>query len=213
MNKKILIICAIVVSIFGAAQLGCSNVNRPTHDSAILRALPANCIWGYAYRCKDMVVCVNALKRIGKNRTLSAMKEYAAQVGDGRDPMDGEKLLLVCRILFINEKGWQTPALGQPVPANDWKYAEQYPLFPIAISEGVPFLLINGYRSGGMSRDMTPDACIQDCEKLSIRSQLIPEGNYKKAAEELINSKYFQQLYVDPKWKEIMTAEIRAQAQ
>ncbi len=125
--------------------------------------------------------------------------------------MQGKKVLLVCRLLFFNSGGWRTPRLGHAEPDVDLRVAERFPLFPMALSHGVPFLLVRGYASGGHSED-TPERCVELCETLSLITADLSEEGFQKAAPDLIESEAFQALYLDPKGRREAAAMILGQA-
>src|SRR3974390_1128656 len=115
------------------------------------KLLPKNCVSAEHYRCKDMVDCVNSFRRIGKDESLSLMTEYIqARRKAGDDYKEELKLLFVCRLLFVNTDGWKPLMLGHPVPEVNPDVANEFPLFPIALSDGLPFNLVNGYAGIGV---------------------------------------------------------------
>jgi len=78
----------------------------------------------------------------------------------------------------------------------DWRVCEKYPLFPVAMSHGMPFLLIAGYNGSGYSDD-TADKCLQLCEALPLIPRDLSDGDYEKGAQELVESDDFKKLYLD----------------
>jgi hypothetical protein len=159
-----------------------------------------------------MVRAVNRLRAMGKEQALAALRNHLRTVGTTGDPMQGKKVLLVCRLLFANPAGWHAPRLGHPEPDVDLRTAERFPLFPIAVSRGVPFLLVRGYASGGRSED-TPQKCVEFCEGLSLITADLREEGFQKAAGDLIKTDLFQGLYLDPKSKREATEMIMRQAE
>jgi hypothetical protein len=159
-----------------------------------------------------MVQCVNGLRRLGKEKALATLREDLRLNGISGNPFVEEKLHLICRLLFVNPDGWKSPRLGQPSPDIEWNVAEKFPFFPIALSDGVPFLLINGYESSGFTSD-TGAACVNLCEHFSIITNDLPQKGYKKAAQDLIKSEPFKQLYINPEDREQMAKSIMCQAE
>src|SRR5262245_4229523 len=90
-------ICASVTSFY-------PPVPAQNRDDAMLDRIPM--VAGRRYRCEEMVRVVNYLRKMGKEKSLSALRQYL-----GRTRNHGE-VLLVCRLLFVNPKGWQPPILG-----------------------------------------------------------------------------------------------------
>src|SRR5215469_15800166 len=68
--------------------------------------LPGNSIYALTYRCNDMVQCVNTLRHAGKIESLQALQEYTRNHPRGNYPLQDEKLIDLCNILFINPEGW-----------------------------------------------------------------------------------------------------------
>jgi hypothetical protein len=143
-----------------------------------------------------MVQVVNHLRKLGKERSLAVLREYLLTKATNKEVFDSEaneKVLFICRLLFVNPKGWQPPGLGSPGPNFNAQVAKHFRLFPIAISNGVPFLLIRGYELGGNPEHATD--CVQHCEGLSLIEKDYPLAGYEKAARDLIQTDSFYQLY------------------
>jgi hypothetical protein len=167
----------------------------------------------YLYTCKDMVQCVNGLRHLGKEQALLTLKQYVQSIGpSGVHPEQEEKLLLICRLLFVNPNGWKFPRLGQPSPDINWDEAEKLPYFPIALSDGVPFLLVNGYMTGGWTSD-TGFACVKLCEHFSIRTNDLSDKDFRLAARHLIESDSFKQLYTNSEDRRRMMDSMMFQAE
>lgn len=173
----------------------CSSCLKST-TATIGKLANAPRIEGNSYNCNDMVSCVNSLRRLGKTEALSSLRAHIRQNGQTGDPREESKSLLVCRLLFDNPAGWKPPRLGAPSPDVNWKIAGEFPLFPIAWAQGVPFLLLNGYQSGGFTSD-TGAACVKICEGLPLISTDLPDSGYVEAAEALIVSERFRRLYTN----------------
>jgi len=175
-----------------------------------LRNAPA--ILGNSFRCDQMVLAVNSLRRVGKAHALTVLKEHLRQFQETGEPRQQQKLLLVCRLLFINPKGWAPPKLGQPFPEVDWQVAKEFPLFPLAVSHEVPFLLLRGYGSGGFTSD-TPARCLEICATFPIRETDLSETGYVEAAKALVGTSALQNLYSDLSSRSIAVEMILEQAE
>jgi hypothetical protein len=160
------------------------NAVLPT-GVAMLRTTPA--IDGYIYRCSEMVQVVNYLRQLGKDKSLALLREYL------KSDLENAKVLIICRLLFVNPKGWAPPRLGAPVPVVCEVDAQNFPLFPIALSDKVPFLLVNGYRLGGVGEPASE--CLELCEGFSIIQSDYPLMGYEKAAKALAHNESFRKLY------------------
>jgi len=180
-----------------------------TNAVALLSNAPA--IQGEWYRCGDMVRVVNCLRRLGKEQALAVLKYHLHQNGPGGPPSQEFKLHLVCRLLFVNPQGWKPPRLGHPLPGIEWKTAEQFPYFPLALSKGVPFLLLRGYASGAFTSD-TGENCVKMCEGFALITADLPENGFPEAAQALVHTEAFQKLYSTDGLKEA-TRMVLAQAE
>jgi hypothetical protein len=169
--------------------VSCFTLLLPSQElnesSARLKKAPS--ILGDTYQCGEMVDLVNHLRRIGKNRSLASLRKYLASGGED------DKVLVICRLLFVNPKGWDAPVLGKPVPDISEDAAKKFPLFPIALSEGVPFLLVKGYSLKGQPESAAK--CLQRCEGFVLVKEDYPSAGSEKAARALTKTESFRQLY------------------
>jgi hypothetical protein len=194
MNLRILMVVACACLPVGAWCADPSPSPEPRLDTSIVRMAPP--ISGFQYHSDAMVASVNGLRQLGKEKALAVLKEYHREIGDAGDPGERKKLHLICRLLFVNPQGWATPRLGHPSPEINWSQVEQFPLFPLALSDGVPFLLVNGYSAGGYTTD-TPEKCIQLCEGFSLVTADLSATNHLDAAIDLVQSDKFKRLYAN----------------
>jgi hypothetical protein len=184
-------------------------VGQTTNVASLLNNAPP--IRGDEFRCDLMVCTVNSLRHLGKDRALTVLRNHLLENDKYAAPDQWTKILIVCRLLFINTNGWQPPRLGQPVPDVDWKVAGQFPLFPIALSHGVPFLLVRDYDEGGFTSD-TADKCVKLCESFPLISADLPDQGFEDAAQDLLKSELFQKLYLTRDSKEGADSMILEQA-
>lgn len=154
------------------------------------------------YRCGDMVQTLNALRRAGKERSLAALREYAHA-----DPGSDDKIVVICRLLFVNPQGWKPPSLGGVEPPVNQTALKRFPLFPVALPNRVPLLLVKGYRSGGKGE--TPARCLKRCESLALVENDFPLGGYREAARTLFRTEAFLQLYDEQTRKEMTDIILR----
>ena len=154
-------------------------------DIAMLSKVPY--IDGHVFDSGAMVQVVNHLRQLGKEKSLAVLKDYLATSRE-----DG-KVLIICRLLFVNPNGWDHPGLGDPVPAINPTVAKQFPLFPIAVSDRVPFLLLRGYRLEGRGESAMP--CLKLCEGLALVKEDYRLDEYEKSARALIQMEPFDKLY------------------
>ena len=160
-----------------------------------------------SYRAAHLIRAVNHLRTLGKEEAIRLLRNYAKQTHHTHN----EKIFLICRCLFKNPRGWNQPILGRPSPLIVSENAKRFPLFPLAIKNGVPFLLVEGYELQG-SPELV-DGCIQLCGHLPLISEDMPEINLKEAARQLVASKEFKELYAKPDRAEDMARLVILQAE
>lgn len=161
---------------------------------------------GDIYRCVNMIRTVNYLRGLGKDAALKVLRKDLKESGFD----DNDKILLICRLLFVNPKGWSPIALGEPDPEVDATAIKQFPLFPLDVVEGVPFFLVRGYKQQGLSEFAT--LCLDKCVNFSIIPADLSNVHYEKAARSLFNGERFKSLYRDPNVYEEMSSMIFRQA-
>ena len=165
---------------------------------------------GDGYRCEIMMDWINVLQPMGREKALAALEKYLADDRAGRN----YDILLLCRLLFVNPKGWQPLMLGSPVPFPKADGIVKFPSYPIAFSDGYPFLLVRGYQLGG--RGPSPVAALDECRPYELIKDDYPKYDRDKAiaaAKKLIESRDFKQLYLHPEDVQEMGSFILRQAQ
>lgn len=188
-----------------------TETGRLTKCISAIDNLPGRAHSGNYYRCSAMVSCLNTLRHAGKPMAIQALERYNELHPEVVEPHQNKKLIFVCRLLFTAPNGWPHLNLGRPVPETDNAIANRYPLFPIAISDGVPFMLVNGSQMYGMP-STTGAYDVQKCRDFQLIDHDYPSKGFEKAAQDLIQSELFQNLYKDPNDKEQMAKEILNQA-
>jgi hypothetical protein len=165
-------------------------------------------IHGHEYKCADIVRVVNSLRALGKERALTALRDFLDQ--SRFDSGRAKSIVLICRCLFDNPRGWSPPVLGLPQPTVSDFAKTKLPCFPLAFSDGVPFLVIEGYILGGRGED--PAECIKKCEFLALRKSDLPTKGFDAAARSLIASEEFSKLYEDDATRKSMSEMILKQS-
>jgi hypothetical protein len=107
------------------------------------------------YDPSHVIDAVNALQPLGKDKALDAVTSYLGKADVTHDPQNG--LFLVLRVLFDvpAQPGYQPPMLlgsSIPPPPSD---RHALPLFPIALVDDVPLLVVTGYALGGVSEPVS----------------------------------------------------------
>lgn len=99
------------------------------------------------------------IQSLGEQRAVASMRELAKR-------KDNSKLIPLCRMLFVARQGrvFRAPWIGQPAacPRSD---GAGWPLEPIAIVDGVPFLITIGYELGGFPEPGGAylEYCVAEC--------------------------------------------------
>ncbi len=182
----------------------CMLHGQASADDAALGMLEkAARVNGGEFKCPEMVHIVDHLKQLGKEKSLATLREYLLNT------RDNSKVHIVCRLLFDNPKGWQSPWLGKPSPDINQDAAMKFPLFPVCLSKGVPFLLVRSYEVDGKV-DLASE-CLDLCKGLSMIAKPYPMVDYEKAALALTESEPFRQLYANTE-RDGMTEMILRQA-
>jgi hypothetical protein len=131
------------------------TIPAPSTDISV-DSLPAPTI--SAYRCDPYIECAAKFQALGKERALPVLRQLAKSTGR-RD----HRVILLCRMLFSNrpDKPLSRPALGAGgFPRGD---SSSWPDEPLAIVDGVPFLIVFGYSLGGVPEH--PSWYLDRCEK------------------------------------------------
>jgi hypothetical protein len=148
---------------------------------------------GHGYRCEQMVRSVNILRHLGKDQALRLLEADSHE-----HPQHDFDIMYICRLLFENPKGWRpiggAAMYGALVHTN---ILDQFPLFPLTLSDGVPFYIFEGYNLGGRISE-SAYGCCKLCEGFPMIAADLSDANFETAARDLIKSEAFRKLYLDP---------------
>lgn len=169
---------------------------------ALLHQSPLLDSW--SFRSDRAIRVVNALRKHGKAEVIKGMKLYMElahkhRVCRYRYDLLPERLVTVMRLLFTRRAksgNWPVLNLGKPdvLPRTD----NAFPLFPLALVDDVPVLLINGYvRSGKPVNSLS--ALLKDVQLNGVlrASDLAPKRLPTQVVEGLVKGKA---------WKVLMSA-------
>ena len=143
---------------------------------------------------EQMVRVTNTLRQLGKKQAIDVLARYL------RDHASYEgqfTTAIICRLLFVPPPGgWERALFGAPFPAVDMNTVfDQFPLFPLAMSHGVPFLVTAGFSFQGMSTQGV--RTLQKCLDLDLISKDLPNGDIEKATDDLFKTPAFLATYPD----------------
>jgi len=158
---------------------------------------------GLTYDPRTVIDAVNRLAAAGPERAVAELRDAVA-VGV---PADGP--LLVARAAFVPvEPGASLPRLELGRPDVDEETASRhFPLFPLALQDDIPFLLVTGYQLGG---EPDPGAYLDWCGREGrLREPLQPGDDPPGAAEALIGSEAWAALGVPESHAEMIREQAR----
>lgn len=157
--------------------------------SISLKDLPDFYRGGREYKVDPYIAAAAKLQAAGKVKAQELLLELA------KDKEHGQKVIVLCRMLFTAKASgeFRRPAIGGAIFLGATNYAD-WPLEPIELLEGVPFLVVKGYILGGRAERAESYAkyCISDCV---WRAE---EFKSRTAAQK---QKALERLFASPKWK------------
>ena len=111
---------------------------------ALLAAVPG--LDGNDFDPRPLVRAVNALQPLGAQRALDVIQEHL-RVAPAYAHGDTQGIFLVLRALFEPTPSHPPMLVGAPEPTMPEQ--GRLPLYPLAVIDEVPFLLVSGYMLGG----------------------------------------------------------------
>lgn len=180
MNLKLLFLCILLLLIFN----GCRVRTQETINVSV-SDLPDYRYYG-RYRVDPYIEVAMKLQAMGKEKAIRKLLDW------GQGDLDYyRQVVLLCRMLFVPQGSslFQRPSLGAPsffggTTEKDW------PLEPIEIIDGVPFLIVNGYTIGGQSLPAREYVmyCYQLCDWNPYQYQMKTQAQKQEALKKLLTS-------------------------
>ena len=154
-------------------------------ESATSKDLPAFS-WGTAgsYKADQFIAAAEMLQSMGKDKAVAMLRQAMAN----RTASD-DTIIVLCRLLFTAKPGGQfrAPSLGAAVVIGG---RDNFPLEPIEIVNGFPFLVVSGYNQTEVPEpaDTYLNYCLSDCDwgTFAYKPKTVPE---KTMALEKLNWK------------------------
>jgi hypothetical protein len=140
------------------------------------------------YRCNRFLKAGQMAQALGKDAASKVLLRHSG------DHDGGLETSILCRMLFVaRSKGFRRPMFGLPEVFGGTKPAD-WPLEPIELVDGVPFVIANGYLLAGCreSNSSYVDYCIKNCDWSKEQFRLKSEKELKTALDKLLKS---------PKWQ------------
>ena len=173
--------------------------------ASLMKDLPAWYQLEKQYRVDPYIRVAVKLQAMGKKEG-SALLLRMAHFGREEPRQRREATLVLARMLFVPKQGieFRRLLLGAPgfialSPAQrEWPaIIKNWPLEPIALVDGIPFLIVTGYNLSGEPED--PESyvryCMENCDWNDYRFKTKSKEEKQKAVEKLLAS--FQQKKLD----------------
>lgn len=148
------------------------------------------------YRVDPYIRAAVALQSLDRAAAISRLRGMAQH---RHSPLS---VIILCRMLFRRRRGsdyaFRSPAIG--VPAFIRGTEDDWPLWPIELVEGVPFMIVWGYTIGGLpeSDESYLHYCEVNCDWTDVKYSLKTIQQKRDALGKLISS---------DKWKHAVAAE------
>jgi len=189
---------------------------RPRMDPALLAAVTAihqapTAQDGLRFDPRSLIRAVNVLHALGKERALQALRAYDQLCGElsrgdrNKYHLDEYRILPIVQILFSHPTPFR---LGEADVSNPGK--PHWPLFPLALVDDVPFLVVSGYSLAGLGE--RPSHRLTDDLGPMRGEPLAPRRIALEASDELIQSAAWKALKLEPCTVGRKTWQIRTQA-
>lgn len=96
------------------------------------------------YKANPYLKVAIDLQKMGKEQAIQTLISLA------EDRANDNKIFVLCRILFNKENNseFRRPLIGDAIFVGDTSYKD-WPLEPIALIDGIPFLIVKGYNVEG----------------------------------------------------------------
>jgi hypothetical protein len=154
------------------------------------------------FKAAPFVRAAALLQKMGREVASNVLVNLA--VKDVEQNVEIERSIILCRMLFRSKKGsaFRPPTIGLPryfggSDAKDW------PLEPIEIVDGVPFMIATGHLIAGYREK--PDTYVKYC----IEEADWSDTQFAPVTAE-VQQKALAKLLASPKWKRPLTVNERA---
>jgi hypothetical protein len=157
------------------------------------------------YRVDPYLRVVASLQALGQTRAERLLLSLA------RGEHQNDSVFFLCRMLYVpKEKAkFRRPMVGGASFLGGTDYGD-WPLEPITLVDGIPFLITRGYALGGEPElpERYVRYCIQNCDWHSIPFQPKSEREKKQALEKLLASRKWK-TPLEPHEKEFLAEQIK----
>ena len=138
-----------------------------------------------SYKIRPYLKVAKYLQGLGEEEALRKLRAWSAS------DENGDKVIILCRMLFKSKAGrnFRRPSIGAAFFSGGTNY-QDWPLEPIAIHEGVPFLIVSGYALAGYAEpaERYLEYCVQNCEWSDRKYRLQSHKELEGKLESFIKS-------------------------
>jgi len=127
-----------------------------------------------------------SIQKLDRKTALATLRRFATST-DGSD-----RTIILCRMLFTNRpsSNFRRPKIGGAQFLGATQYAD-WPLEPIELVDGVPFLVVNSYMLAGYPEPASKylDYCIAECDWATAHYTAKTPDELRAALHKLLASK------------------------
>jgi hypothetical protein len=183
---------------------GLSRAGRPSEVS--LKDLPEGLgAEDGLFKIDPYLEAAATLQLLGQEGAITTLKALAAEEKGN----EGTRAIVLCRMLFTSKKGgtFRRPMLGQPDFIGD---SVDWPLEPIALVDGIPFLITTGYSLRGVPElgSQYLAYCIQECEWSNVKFGPKTDAEKTAALNKLLRSERFKEK-LSPSERQFLAGQIK----
>jgi len=137
------------------------------------------------------LAAARSLQAMGPEKAGDLLLKLAAKDEPTKDEIFCARTLTLCRILYKAKPGgtFRRARIGAPGLPGETKI-DDWPLEPITIQDGVPFLVVSGYELGGLAEDpiLYVLYCTEDCDWNDFQYKPKTKDQERKALDALLSS-------------------------
>jgi hypothetical protein len=157
----------------------------PEATHYLLKELPDFEWGGEKFRADPYIRVAAELQAMGKEKGRDLL--FALTLA----PKRSSATFILARMLFVPKGGeFRAPRLGRPFCVGGTNY-EDWPLEPITLVDGIPFLIVRGYRGTGIPEETRAYVkyCMENCDWNTFHFKPKSAKEKKQALEKLLASR------------------------
>jgi hypothetical protein len=185
----------VILLLLTVPAIGCTSDSPAAKelDDLSFKDLPAPSLSekGGGYKADPYIRAASILQKTEREKAINKLQELAKVQG----------VIVLCRMLFTSKPGseFRRPLLGAPefIGAGPWSpwtgdaNLHDWPLEPIALVDGVPFLIVGGYWGTGVAEppEQYLRYCLEECAWSTYQFELKSDAQKAAALKKLLSSK------------------------